>query len=375
MRIAVVGGRARSLVNFRGHLIREMVRGGHDVFGLAPPHDPAIPPQVEALGATYLPVAISRAGMNPLRDLRSLFDLWRVFRRIRPDMVLCYTIKPVIFGTLAARLAGVPSRFVMITGRGSILQGRPRGAKGRAVRRLVQALYGMALRRSKGVLFQNTDDLGLFSGEGMLPSDTPRKVINGSGVDLAHFDRVPQPEGPLVFLFLGRLLRDKGIREFVEACRILHARGHKATFRIVGDLDPNPTGIRAEEVQRWSEEGIVEYLGPTKDVRPAIGGAHVLVLPSYSEGTPRSVLEAMSMGRAIVTTRAPGCRETVEEGRNGFLVPVAEAEPLAEAMARFIQDPGLASRCGDESRALAESKYDVQLVTREILAFLGLQEE
>jgi len=191
-------------------------------------------------------------------------------------------------------------------------------------------------------------------------------------VDLAHFAREASPDGPLTFLFVGRLLKDKGIREYVEASRLLRERYPEARFRILGPLDTNPKAIRLPQIQAWAQERVVEYLGETKDVRPALAQAHVMVLPSYGEGTPRSVLEAMSMGLAIVTTNAPGCRETVTDGVNGFIVPVGDSEALAEAMGRLAEDPALIKRFGERSRHLAEQKYDVRLVSSEIKTFMGL---
>ena len=370
MRVAVIGGEARDLVNFRGHLISELVKGGHTVFGIAPGCTDAIQADIEKLGASLVPIAMNRTGLNPFRDLVSLFRLWRLFRRLRLDMLLAYEIKAVVFGTMAARLAGVSRRFAMITGRGSTLQGEALSCKAAVVRWIVKVLYRLALRGTHGVMFQNGDDLSLFAAERMLPPNLPRRIINGSGVDLDHFALTPLPADPVTFLFVGRLLRDKGIHEFVEASRLLTAKRVPAHFCILGPLDSNPNAIKAEQVAEWMREGVVDYLGERKDVRPAIAAAHVLVLPSYAEGTPRSVLEAMSMGRAIVTTDAPGCRETVRDGINGYLVPVGDSILLAEAMQKLALDAGTLARFGTASRHLAEIKYDVRLVSADILSFM-----
>ncbi|HJV90114.1 MAG TPA: glycosyltransferase family 4 protein [Holophagaceae bacterium] len=372
MRVAVLGGAARDLVNFRGHLISELAKAGHTVFGIAPGGTPEIEAALAALGATYVPIDTDRTGLNPFKDLATTARLWKLFRRLELDALLSYEIKSVVFGTLAARFAGVSKRYAMITGRGSTLQGQVEGVKERTVRGVVKLMYRVALKRTHGVLFQNTDDLTFFSREGMLPDLVARTIINGSGVDLDHFARAPRPEGPLTFLFVGRLLKDKGVREYVEACRLLRSRNVEARFRMLGPLDTNPKAIRLEQIQAWAQEGVVEYLGEAKDVRPSLAQAHVLVLPSYGEGTPRSVLEGMSMGLAIVTTDAPGCRETVAEGVNGFMVPVGDSEALAEAMGRLAGDPTLIARFGDRSRKLAEEKYDVRLVSAAIKGFMGL---
>jgi glycosyltransferase involved in cell wall biosynthesis len=370
MRIAVLGGEARDLVNFRGHLISQLAQAGHSVYGIAPGGNPDIQADLERLGATYLPLTMDRTGLNPFRDLLSCCQLWALFRKLRLDTLLAYEIKAVVFGTLAARLAGVPKRFAMITGRGSTLQGEVLSAKERIVRGIVKTMYRIALRRSSGVLFQNGDDLALFSQERLLPASTPRIIINGSGVDIGIFAPTPLPDGPVTFLFVGRLLKDKGIQEYVDACRSLTKQGLAARFRILGPLDSNPKAIQAAEVSGWVQEGVVEYLGEAKDVRPALAAAHVLVLPSYAEGTPRSVLEAMSMGRAVVTTDAPGCRETVQHNANGFLVPVRDSRALAEAMQALCNDPDTLSRFGQAGRQVVEARYDVRLVSADILRFM-----
>lgn len=370
MRIAVLGGEARDLVNFRGHLISEMAAEGHSVFGIAPGGTPEIAASLEQRGAKLVPITLHRTGLNPIRDLTSLFLMWRLFRDLQLDLIMAYEVKAVVFGTIAAWLAGVPKRFAMITGRGTTLQGEVTQRKTALVRRLVKLMYRLALRLANGVMFQNPDDLAFFVNERMLPSFVKRKIINGSGVDLDHFSLSPLPVGPVTFLFVGRLLGDKGIHEYVDACELLTREGLQARFLILGPLDSNPNAIKSSQVEVWTRDGVVEYLGEAKDVRPTLSSAHVLVLPSYGEGTPRSVLEAMSMGRAIITTTAPGCKETVQDDVNGFLVPVRDTKALADAMRKLIADPLLIPKFGAESRRITEMKYDVRLVTADILSFM-----
>jgi len=350
-----------------------MAKAGHVAYGLAPEGTPEISAALEKLGVTFVPITMDRTGLNPFTELWTFFRLWRLFRRLRIDLLLTYELKSVVFGTLAAWCALVPRRFAMITGRGTTLQGDARGFRERMVRTVVKRLYRLALPRTHGVFFQNQDDCSFFAQEGMLPGTVPRKIINGSGVDLDHFARSPLPEGPVIFLFLGRLLRNKGLHEFVAASRLLSSRNVSFRCQILGALDSNPNGITARQLEAWTTEGTVEYLGVAADVRPVLAAAHVLVLPSYGEGTPRSVLEAMSMGRAVVTTDSPGCRDTVQHDFNGFLVPVGNSEILADAMESLAKDPGLIARFAEESHRVAEQKYDVRLVTAEILAFMGNQ--
>lgn len=372
MRVAVLGTQAKDLVNFRGHLLSELAKAGHEAYGLAPEGSEETAAALARLGATFVPIRLDRTGLNPLRELVNAFRLWRQFRRLRLDLLLSYELKSVVFGTLAAQVAGVPRRFAMITGRGTTLQGEARGFRERAVRAVVKRLYRLALPRTHGVFFQNQDDCDFFGQERMLPATTPRKLINGSGVDLDHFRVAPLPAPPVTFLFVGRLLRNKGLREFVEASRLLAARRIPFRSRILGPLDPNPNGIPEAQLKSWISEGCVEYLGEAKDVRPHLAQAHAMVLPSYGEGTPRSVLEAMAAGRAVVTTRVPGCKETVLEGQTGFLVPARDPGALAEAMARFVADPALAVRMGEQGRQYAAAKYDVHKVNHVILGALGL---
>ncbi len=241
----------------------------------------------------------------------------------------------------------------------------------RSIGRVVQGLYRLALRQAAGVMFQNPDDWDLFIRLGLVPPTLPITLINGSGVDLERYALSQLPEAP-VFLLIARLLADKGLREYDQAARRLKARYPQARFLLGGDLDRNPLGIRAPELADWQADGTIEYLGHLDEVHPAFAAARVYVLSSYREGTPHTVLEAMAMGRPIVTTDAPGCRETVVDGVNGFLVPVRDAAALEHAMERFILQPDRAERMGAESLRLAREKYDAHKVNAVIMEAMGL---
>lgn len=370
-RIVVVGSYANSLIAFRGALLRRLVDQGHEVIACAPSADDGITETLRAMGVTYRDVPFDRAGMRPDKDLHVFRVLVSLFREVKPDVVLSYTIKPVIYGMLAAGVAGVPGRFAMITGLGYTFIGST--MKARLVGLATRQLYRLSLRRAKRVFFQNPDDRALFERYGLTRDADQATIINGSGVDLEAFKPLPLPkEGPS-FLLIARLLTDKGIREYIQAARLVREKHPEAAFHLVGWLDEgNPAGISKAELEDWVEEGIVHYHGHLQDVRPAIEAASVYVLPSYREGTPRTVLEAMAMGRPIVTTDAPGCRETVEHGENGFLVPVRDAGSLADAMARFVEEPDLIRTMGQRSREIAEQKYDVYEVNNVILQTMGL---
>ena len=374
MRIAIHASTARSLINFRGPLVKALCDAGLEVHAIAPElsNDERSRRQLEAWGVITHDVAMQRAGTNPLSDLNTLQSFYRVFRKIQPDAVLGYTIKPVVYGTLAARLARVPKRYALITGLGYAFTGEAKGKRG-LVLKLVQGLYRMALKRAELVFFQNPDDEALFRTLGLIDQRTGSNVVNGSGIDTASFSVAAIPEGVPSFLLIARLIGDKGIRQYVAAAARIRACYPETVFRLVGDIDANPDSISRQELDGWIEDGHIEYLGPVDDVRPAIANACVYVLPSYyREGTPRTILEAMAMGRAVITTDAPGCRETVVDGDNGFLVPIKDVDALAQAMLRFIEQPELIAQMGQRSRVIAEEKYDVHKVNAQMLVGMGL---
>lgn len=368
MRIALVAPDTHSPVNFRGSLLRTLVEAGHQVFVFAPSGPRSEIDALLALGVDYVEVPLLRNNMNPLQDLRTLAFLRLHLRELRPAKVFSYTIKPAIYGSLAAR-GCKGSSYSLIAGLGYVFSSG--SLKQWFARTFVSMLYRRALRANHKVFFQNPDDIKLFIRAQLIEADKA-VLINGSGVDLDHFQVAPLPGAPITFLVIARLLRDKGLYEFVEAARRIRSLHPDVRFKILGPIDTNPTAISSEVVKSWDREGNVQYLGEAKDVRPYIMDASVLVLPSYREGTPRSVLEAMSMGRPVITTDAPGCRETVIDGHNGFLVPVRDAESLSQAMLRFIETPELMEIMGRASRSLAEEKYDVHKVNATILRTMEL---
>lgn len=371
MKFLLIAGFPDSLLHFRGPLIEALLSCGLEVHVAAPnlQEGKELRARMEAKGLIVHSVPLLRTGMNPLADLKTLFALWSLMRLIRPDFVMSYTIKPVIYGSIAAWLARVKYRFALITGLGYAFQGEGRRD---ALRSLVQRMYAIALRRTHKVFFQNPDDEALFRLNDILKPVVPSVVLNGSGVDVAAFDVSPLPSEP-VFLLIARLLGDKGVREYVAAAREVRLGFPRARFLLVGWIDENPDAIKQGELDAWIQEGVVEFLGRMADVRPAIAAASVYVLPSYREGTPRTVLEAMAMGRAIITTNAPGCKETVIDGTNGFLVPVREVMPLVEAMRKFLDSPELISSMGFQSRQLAMGKFDVRSVNSVMLNEMGIQ--
>ncbi|MTT52812.1 glycosyltransferase [Alcanivorax sp. VBW004] len=361
-----------SLIKFRGPLIEALLAAGCHVHVAVPGLDPHsdIATRLSALGVQAYDIPLQRTGMNPLKDLSALFALRKLMRQIRVDYVLSYTIKPVIYGSLAAWMAGVTNRFALITGLGYAFTGEATGLR-KVLRVLIQQLYRFSLSRNRLVFFQNPDDESLFRQLKLLKPAIPSRVVNGSGVDVAEYAVLPLPEAP-AFLLIARLLGDKGVREYAQAAALVKAQYPEAVFRLVGWIDDNPDAIRQQELDSWIAAGTLEFLGKLADVRPAIAESGVYVLPSYREGTPRTVLEAMAMGRAVITTDAPGCRETVVDGDNGYLVPVQDVNSLAEAMIRLIEQPEPVALMGARSRTIAEEKYDVHKVNAVMLREMKL---
>lgn len=362
-----------SLIKFRGPLLRALVAKGLRVHVAAPDLSSAtaISDELAAMGVQVHEIGLRRTGTNPLADLRTVAELRRLMVRIKPDYVLGYTIKPVIYGSIAAWLARVPYRFALVTGLGYAFTGEASGKRG-LLRKLIQRLYRFGLSRTHKVFFQNPDDEALFRNLHLLPASISSRVVNGSGVDVADYAVARLPENP-AFLLIARLLGDKGVREYARAAQEIRARFPAVRFRLVGWIDDNPDAIAQQELDDWTESGALEFVGKVSDVRPAIAECSVYVLPSYREGTPRTVLEAMAMGRPVITTDAPGCRETVEDGKNGFLVPVQAVDELVEAMVRFIETPELTARMGERSRQIAEEKYDVHKVNKFMLKEMGIK--
>lgn len=370
--IAIIGNQGFSMVNFRGALIKDLVLRGHKVYALAPEIGLEAAEALRSLGAGAIEIQLSRTGINPVKDAISILNLSILLKRLCPDVTLSYAAKPAIYGTLAAWFAGVGSRFAMIEGLGYVFVSPPKeGPARRLLRRVVIGLYRLALSRSEKVFFLNPDDVADSVSLRLVAHDRPVN-IGGIGVDLEEWREVSPVISPVVFLFVGRLLKDKGILEFVSAAREVKSRHPEARFVIAGACDINPQSIQQRDIEGWVSEGLVEWVGHVP-VQPIMRQASVFVLPSfYREGVPRSTQEAMAMGRPVVTTDSVGCRETVAHGRNGFLVPVRDPVGLAAAMKRFIDEPDLIVAMGRASREMAEERFDVRKVNAKIIETMGL---
>lgn len=369
MKIVILASYAFSLTNFRRELIGEMTALGHEVVACAPEEDAEVIRSLAEMGVRYRRIGMHRTGLDPISDLCTLAGLVRLIRSERPDIVLAYTQKPIIYGGIAARLVGGVRFYAMVSGLGYVFTDASRR---RFLQRVTGWLYRLATQRAAAVILFNRDDEQELTRRRILDSHHHVVHVPGSGIDTARFRHRRVPVGGPIFLMIARLLHDKGIAEFVEAARQVRVLYPFARFQLLGPPDPNPAGIPLSQVASWNAQGTIEYLGATRDVRPHLARASVFVLPSYREGLPRTVLEAMATGRAIITTDAPGCRDTVEPGLNGFLVPVRNASALATAMTEFVRDPELAIRMGSHSRRLAEAHFDVARVNALLLSAIGL---
>lgn len=371
----VIGSYAPALVSFRGDLLREMAATGVEVTAVAPEYDASVAETLKSFGVGFKTVPMARATISPLGDLRTLMSLISLMRTEKPDILLTYNMKPIVYGGLAGRILGIPRRFAMIAGLGFLFSDVGEvGWMKRQLRNVATWLYRLSMSGCKAVIVFNTDDAEEVTARRMIAPGQNLVRVHGSGIDLKRYPHVPTPPGPPVFLLIARLLKHKGLLEYVEAARRLRTRYPQARVQLLGPLDPNPTGITKDELDSWVKEGVIEYLGETRDVRPYLAASTVYCLPTfYREGIPRTVIEALSTGRAIITTDSPGCRETVVEGENGYLVPVRDVGELAKAMERFAEDPALAIKQGLRSRELAVEKFDVKAVNATLLSTMGLR--
>ncbi len=369
-RILVIASLSRSLVVFRGDLLRELVAAGHEVIACSPAPDQDSLAELTRMGVRHVSYGLQRTGLNPWADLATYRSLRAIMKFEEPDQILAYTIKPVIYGCLAAAAENLAGIHAMITGLGTAFV--KTGVVGTLLGGAARFLYRRALAHADTVFFQNPDDRETFLNLNLVRTDQV-VMINGSGVNTAHFAVQPLPDGAPVFLLIARLLREKGVRDFAAAARLLHDQGHRCHCRIVGYFDNHPQAIAVAEMEQWVVDGTVEFLGEMKDVRGALARCTVFCLPSYyGEGVPRTVLEAMATGRAIITTDSPGCRETVWEGENGFLVPVRDPVALAAAMATYLDHPELAARHGTRSREIAADIFPVEKINHTIIKAMGL---
>ena len=364
-KVLIIGGNCQSLIRFRGELLKRFKENKLEVYACAGTYNEPDLNWFKELDIKFISLPFKRTTINPFNDCLFFLRLILTIKKINPDIVLAYTVKPVVYGMLASRICNVKKCHALITGLGYAFM-PIKSFKHKIIYVLVKFLYKISLKKIKSVIFQNHDDLNLFINQKIISKSARYVKVNGSGVDLNYFKfkKPPSIKFGINFLLIARLLKDKGIYEYIEAAKIVRENFSKSkiSFSLLGPIDTNPEAISLEDFNKFNKNKIIEYLGEVKDVRPYIEKCSVYVLPSYREGMPRSVLEAMSIGRAIITTNVPGCKETVIDGKNGYLIKKNSSKELASAMIKFIEDNRLINEMGLYSRELANERFDVHKV-------------
>jgi glycosyltransferase involved in cell wall biosynthesis len=396
MKVIVLTADANTLIYHRGDLIRELAESGCEVVTSAAEDYPHVREFMSGLGGRHAPIRMVRSRVNLIRDRETWLDMFRLFRREKPDALFAYTIKSVLYGCPIARLAGVPKVYALLPGLGFTFV-KQTTVKGRLLQSVSKVLHRIALRRADVIFMQNEDDRRLFKELNLLPAGVPVHVTAGSGVNTEEFPHLPLEEdaelaagGPLRFVLVSRLLLSKGVAVFAEAARRVKAEFPQAEFHLVGPFDPNPNRVEESTVEGWVKEGLLTHHGMVLDVPGILKKMHVFVLPTgYREGVPHATLEALSMGRAIITTDSVGAKECVRltpegerargedldlmAGKNGYLTRPQSVDAVAEAMRRCLRDRGALLAMGQASRRLAEEVFDVRIVNDIILRAMELR--
>ena len=358
MKIAVLSSHTPSLFWFRMDMMKSFKMLGHNVYALGNEDESIWKEKFEAQGIVYRKIEVQRNGINPIKDLKTLRSIKVVLKEIKPEKLFVYQAKTIIYGGMAAKQLGITEVYPLIAGMGSVYL--KNDLKTKVIRSIMNQEYRMSIQNCPAIFFQNHDDETVFR-ENAIVKNQPVVMIPGSGVNLDYFTVQPFPE-TFAFLCISRLIRDKGVYEYLEASRRLKKDYPKARFLLVGPYDSNPSAIKPEELQSYIDDGSIEYFGEQEDIRPYMAQSTVFVLPSYREGTPKTNLEAMASGRPVITSNAPGCRETVIDKENGFLIPIKDFSALCEKMAYLLNNPNLVSIMGKKGREKAENSFDVKIV-------------
>lgn len=358
MKVLVLSSFTTSLFWFRIDMMKSFLNAGCEVLAVGDGAEAEWQDRFDQLGIRYRQIPVQRNGTNPLRDLKTLSALYRLLKEEKPDRIFSYQAKTVIYGGIAAAMLGIREVYPLIAGVGSIFLGG--GLKKKLLRSILVLEYKLGMKQAPRVFFQNRDDLGVFVSHGIVP-ESKAVMLNGSGVNLEKFPPAPLPE-EVSFLCISRLIRDKGVGEYLDAAREIRRRHPKVRCVLVGPYDTNPSAIKPEELQPYLDDGSVKYVGEQMDVYPYLRSCTAYVLPSYHEGTPKTVLEAMAAGRPVITTDAPGCRETVTDGVNGYIVPIKDVNSIVEAMEKVLENPSRTKEMAANARKIAEEKYDVNKV-------------
>ncbi|MCH5279910.1 MAG: glycosyltransferase family 4 protein [Lachnospiraceae bacterium] len=364
--IMVVTPHTPSLTCFRLDMMNAFIAKGYKVIAVGQESESEWTPRFQKYGIDYISIPIVRNGLNAFEDLKTLKALYTIFKKVMPEKVFLYQAKAVVYGSMAARFLNIEA-YSLICGLGSIFRGT--STKSKFLRQIMKVEYKFALKKNAAVIFHNPDDKDLFI-KWKLAVQEKCHVVGGSGVNINQFAYTPLKGENTIFLMVGRIIRDKGVIEYLEACKLIKADYPNVKCMLVGPFDTNPSALQKPEIDNYA--AYVDYYGGQEDVRPFLEKCTVFVLPSYHEGLPKSVLEAMSVGRAIITTDAPGCRNTVNEGKNGFLVPIKDSNELYEKMKYMVQNPEKQSIMGKKSREYAEEKYSVDKVNEQIMKIMKL---
>ena len=376
-KIALIGTTGASFYGFRADLIKKLVKNKHQVYAFTSEYTDFCLEKIKALGAIPVPYQLSRGGLNPFADLASLIQLTRKIKKIAPDLVFSYMAKPVIYGSMAARLAKIPHIIGMLEGLGYTFTEQPQGqtVKTKIIKNIQVLLYKLAFPCLQQMIFLNLDDKKDLMDTYHL--SVPKvHILGGIGLDLDRFSYLPAKIEPIKFLFIGRLLKEKGVFELIEAIRLVKKKYPLVHFTILGEIDAENMGaLKQQTLDQLVKENLFEYPGYVLNVKDWIYESSVFVLPSYREGVPRSTQEAMAIGRPIITTDVPGCRETVIDGVNGFLVPKWNIQALADKILYFIEHPEQVNIMGIESYKIAQEKFDVNRVNDKLFEIMGLNAE
>ena len=370
MKFLLISPKNRTVYNFRGELIKRLQRNGYEVIVTGPDRDNI--EAVEELGVRFVEIPMNKNGTSIAGDLKYCRSLKKLMKAEKPDVLLGYTIKPVVYGTIAGWLAKVPNKNCLITGGGYTFTST--SFKAKVLGKIVRTLYKFAFKKADNVIFQNADDKNEFI-ERKLVKEEKCHVVNGSGVDLERFGKAEFPQ-KVSFFMLSRILKSKGVREYLKAAEIVKEKYPETEFSLLGKYEYEmQDAVPKEDVETLIEKGVIKRYDETKDVRPYYEKASVYVLPSYREGTPRTVLEAMATGRPVITTDANGCRQTVKDGVTGFIVPVKDEKTLAERMIYFIENPEEIKKMGDLSYEYCKENFEVHKVNKDMLEFMGIEEK
>ena len=369
-RILLICSYAPSLTHFRGDFIKDLISNSFDVFCAAPDFDKETENELKLFGATTLHFPLGRTGLNPFKDLQAMLAIKKIIKTNKIDIVFPYTIKPVLYGSMAANQTKTAA-FSLITGLGYTFSAT--NLKSKILQKITETLYKLSIRKNKVIIFQNRDDRQLFIDRGIISAQQKYDIVNGSGVNLSKYNfRVNEnTSDKIIFVFVARLIREKGTHLFIEAAKVLKSEFPNAEFHVIGSAETSPSAIKLDILNKYHNEGVIVYHGRQKNVPEFLSKSDIFVLPTYyREGIPRSILEALSVGMPVITTNTPGCRETVKNHENGFLIQPQDQNELISAMEYFLKNPKKIKEMGLKSRELAENKFDVNIINNKLIEII-----